>query len=635
MEKVRYITRNRRCFPAQLCIRADTCYNPATLVALGPQNYHDDEVQMKYRYITLSCACLFLWQCSTTSDIPEADSTASSAGSETETVQEAAAVEETTPPEPEEYGNFTRDELETALLSEIGGMRGYMPQAAESYYRLGLETGDPGILGRALEFASAVGNTRAMQDIATRWLEVEPDARNPHLVIGYQYIEQGQFIRALPHLEQVLSLGGDIDFALISARTFNLENRQRDIIIERLTSLQTRYPEQSSLYLALAQLHDQSGETEAAQQQLDMARARFGDSPRIALVAAQILQNSDRVDEAETLLSEAVGRYPQHRLLRYSFAQLLVENGKLEAAAEQFDALMAARPNDVETLYSLALINLELERLTEAENQFRELIQARHRSDEAHYYLASILQQKGATDEALRHYGQINRQSNAWLSAQRQSLQLLISAGRYEEAGDTAVAIAETRPELAPVAANLQAQALISAEAYDRAISVLDQALMATPENVDLLFTRARLNETLDNFTATESDLRTILSIQPDNAQAMNHLGYSLTVRTDRYQEALELIEQAITLMPDDPAIIDSLGWVQFKLGYFEDALVNLQRAYDVFPDPEVAAHLGEVLWSLDRQGEAMLIWQEGLDKDPDSEFIHDALQRLDIELPL
>lgn len=590
---------------------------------------------MKYRYITLSCACLFLWQCSTTSDIAGQNSTTSAAGSATESTAEETVVAEAAPPEPEEYGNFTRDELETLLLSEIGGMRGYMPQAAESYYRLGLETGDPGILGRALEFASAVGNTRAMQEIANRWLEVEPGARNPHLVIAYQYIEQGQFIRALPHIEQVLALGGDIDFALISARTFNLENRQRNIIIERLTGLQQQYPEQSSLYLALAQLHDQSGATEAAQQQLKMARERFGDSPRIALVDAQILQNSERGEAAETLLSEAVARYPRHRLLRYSFAQLLVENGKLEAAAEQFDALMAARPNDVETLYSLALINLELERLDAAENQFRQLIQARHRSDEAHYYLASILQQKGATDEALRHYGQINRQSNAWLSAQRQRLQLLINAEKYQEASDTAADIAEARPELAPVAANLQAQALISAEAYDRALTVLDQALMAAPDNIDLLFTRAQLNETLDNFSATESDLRTILSIQPDNAQALNHLGYSLTVRTHRYQEALELIEQAVTLMPDDPAIIDSLGWVQFKLGYQEDALINLQRAYDAFPDPEVAAHLGEVLWSLGRQGEAMMIWQEGLDKDPDSDFIHDALERLEIELPL
>lgn len=590
---------------------------------------------MKYRYITLSLACLLLWQCTSTTTDSTQDTAAAAPDSTTDAAPEQPPAAETEPPEPESYGNFTRNELETALLGEIGGMRGYMPQAAESYYRLGMETGDSGILGRALEFASAVGNARAMQEIANRWLEVEPDARNPHLVIGYQYIEQGQFIRAIPHLEQVLELGGDIDFALISARTFNLENRQRDIIIERLTSIQSRYPEQSSLYLALAQLHDQSGRTDAAQAQLDLARERFGDSPRISLVEAQILQNSDRIDDAENLLAGAVERYPRHRLLRYSFAQLLVENSKLEAAAEQFDALMAARPSDVETLYSLALINLELERLTEAESQFRGLIQARHRSDEAHYYLASILQDRGAIDEALRHFGQVNRQSNAWLSAQRQRLQLLINEQRYQEASDTAGEIAEARPELAPVAANLQAQALITAEQYERATAVLDQALTVTPDNVDLLFTRARLYESRDDFPAAEADLRTILSLQPDNAQALNHLGYSLTVRTDRYEEALALIEQAITLMPDDPAIIDSLGWIQFKLGYREDALVNLQRAYDVFPDPEVAAHLGEVLWSLDRQGEAMLIWQEGLDKDPDSEYIHDALERLGIELPL
>lgn len=155
---------------------------------------------MKYRYITLSCACLLLWQCSTTEDIAQQSSDVSTVDAIEATAEETSAID-TAPPEPENYGNFTREELETALLSEIGGMRGYMSQSAESYYRLGLETGDPGILGRALEFASAVGNARAMQEIANRWLEVEPNARNPHLVIGYQYIEQGQFIRALPHLE--------------------------------------------------------------------------------------------------------------------------------------------------------------------------------------------------------------------------------------------------------------------------------------------------------------------------------------------------------------------------------------------------------------------------------------------------
>jgi len=175
----------------------------------------------------------------------------------------------------------------------------------------------------------------------------------------------------------------------------------------------------------------------------------------------------------------------------------------------------------------------------------------------------------------------------------------------------------------------LEAQALLNAGHDDRARQVLDGALDDFPENTDLLFARTVLNEQQDRHEAAESDLRRIISINPDDARALNHLGYSLITRTDRHAEALVLIERAIAISPDDPAIIDSLGWVQFNLGYLEDALYNLQRAYAAFPDPEVAAHLGEVLWVMGREAEALLIWEEALETNPESEHVLDAMQRL------
>lgn len=531
--------------------------------------------------------------------------------------------------DPVVYGNFSREQLEAALLGEFGAMRGYLPQAAETYFNLALETGDLDITKRAMEFSSALGNTDAMSRLAERWLTLEPDAMEPHLVLGYHLMEQGLYIRALPHLDRVMSLGGQVDFTALSARTYNLENRQRAVLITELTVMAERYPHEPTLYYALSQIHDQNGMSEDAASWLQIARERFGDNPRTGLLEAQLLQNMGRSDEAETVLSRAVTDYPEHRLLRYSYAQLLVQHTKLPEAAEQFEILMEQQPGDLETLYSLVLINLELEAYDEAEPRLRQLIEAGHRQSEANYYLAMILESRGNRIEALARYLQISRQSNAFLAAQRQAMRLMVELERFDDAREWSQQLAGSDARLAPIMPALEAEALANAGLDERARDTLNAALESFPDNTDLLFARTLISERFNDMTMVERDLRHILSLTPDDSRALNHLGYALTVRTDRYEEALSLIERANALQPDDPAITDSLGWVQYKLGQYEAALGNLRKAYAAFPDHEVAAHLGEVLWVMGNQSEAVEIWSKALDEFPDSEFVTEAVERL------
>jgi tetratricopeptide (TPR) repeat protein len=541
----------------------------------------------------------------------------------------ASAAAVVPPTEPEQYGNFTREQLEAALLGEFGAMRGYLPQAAETYFELALETDDLNIIKRAMEFSSALGSTEAMFELAQRWLALTPDALEPHLVLGYQLVEQGLYVRALPHLDQVMKLGGQVDFTVLSARTFNLENRQRAVLIDELTALASRYPQESTLYYALAQMHDQSGQGEQATSWLREGRNRFGDNPRTWLLEAQLLQNMGRADEAEQVLSDAVVEYPQHRLLRYSYAQLLVQHDKLLEAVEQFEVLMQQQPGDLETLYSLALLNMELEAYEQAEPQLRQLISAGHRQSEASYYLALILESRGDKPGALVQYLQISRQSNAFLASQRQAMRLMVELQQFEDARDWAQQLADSDPRLAQIMPALEAEALANAGEDARALDTLNTALQNFPDNVDLLFARTLINERFNDMAMIEQDLRHILTLSPQDTRALNHLGYALTIRTDRYQEALELIERANTLEPDDPAIIDSLGWVQYKLGQHDAALQNLRKAYAEFPDHEVAAHLGEVLWETGDQSAALEIWAAALQAFPDSEYVTEAIKRL------
>tara|TARA_R100001039_G_scaffold30293_1_gene22014 strand:- start:1124 stop:2905 length:1782 start_codon:yes stop_codon:yes gene_type:complete len=527
------------------------------------------------------------------------------------------------------YGNFTREQLETALLSEFGGMRGYLPQAADDYYDLAMATGDTGIIRRAVEFASATGDNEALLQLAELWLQQEPDALEPHLIVGYEFLEQALYVRAMPHLDQVLTLGGSVDFTAMSARTFSLNNRQRGIIANELESMLTRHPDEATLYYALAQIYDQSSDTAGARAMLDAATERFGANPRTALIEAQLLQNAGQAQAAEALLGEAVAQYPRHRLLRYSYAQILVQNDKLREAAVHFTELLRLAPGDLETLYSLALINLELEEYDLAEEQLRTLLDAGHRTHEANFYLAAILESREQLADALYHYQQIGPRSNAFLSAQRQIMRLFVALEQYPEATAWRQQRSNENSDLGPVMPALHAEALINADDTERAAAVLDEALKQYPDNIDLLFARTLLSEQQDNMQQAEQDLRHIIRLEPDNARALNHLGYALTVRTERYEEALSLIQRAIEITPDDPAIIDSLGWVQYKLGRLDEALNNLQMAYAAFPDAEVAAHLGEVLWAMDRRDQALEIWREALNRQPDSEHVLETMNRL------
>jgi Flp pilus assembly protein TadD len=177
---------------------------------------------------------------------------------------------------------------------------------------------------------------------------------------------------------------------------------------------------------------------------------------------------------------------------------------------------------------------------------------------------------------------------------------------------------------------------LMEAEILDKhqrgaeAVAVYDRGLQALPDDPRLLYARALLNGDLDRIDASVRDLRQLLALQPGNADALNALGYTLADRTKDQAEALTLIEKALTLKPDEPAIIDSMGWVQYRLGHLEQAVERLRTAYAKQPDPEIAAHLGEVLWVSGQKDEAKKIWAQGQKKDAKNKVLLETIKRLE-----
>lgn len=533
------------------------------------------------------------------------------------------------PPEPIVYGTFTKDQLNRTILNELGAQRGHLPDSAEDYYDLAKETRDLAIIRRAAQFASANNDSDRVIELARLWMEKDPSAQEPHLLISFQLLEEGRLEEAMEHIGSVLGLGGNVDFTSITSRTQYLPPDARARLIESFRELRSKFPQERSVHYSLIQLLEQSDLAQEAMTELMIYREANGNSSRIMLLQAQLLLKLERLDDAVAILASGIEAYPENRLLRFNYGRILVQIRRLEEAREQFALLAVMAPDDYETLYSLALLDLELDSPDTAKQLLLRLLQANYRMNDAHYYLGYIGQDQNDSNEAIEHFKQVGTDSVNFLNAQRQVIRLLVEQGELEQAHQWAVSLSNGRPDLELMLVTVETDALMSTGHFDLAEALLDNAISKNPDNVDLLFARSFLSDRMDNSAKSEQALRRIIELQPGDSRAYNQLGYALADGPNRHDEALVLLERAIEISPDDPAIIDSLAWAQYKLGRYEEALANLQRAYAAFPDPEVAAHLGEVLWAMGRQREANRVWEASLAENPNAQIIINTIERL------
>ncbi len=573
--------------------------------------------------LTLTCIATLIGACTTTQ--PPA-ATASAA--------EAQLVSNAQPASPEtEYGNFTEEQLYQAIISELGAQRGVVEEAGDSYFDLALETRDLGIIRRAVQFASANNDMNAMLQLGLLWAEIDPADAQPHLMLSFQFLETGNYKQALSHMARVIELGGDIDFSALAARTGQLDPRTRAVLIDNLRQLTREFSDQQSIRLTLVQLLGQNGEYQEALLEFQLLIQLVDLSPRLVMLQAQILQSAGDADQAIRVMRNGVREFGDDKNLRLGYSQLLVQNEQYEAAQAQFAALMELDPQDWETLFSMALLDMELENYERAIERFTQLARIDQRADEARYYLGYIHEQREEFDAAIAAYREVRIGTQNFLAAQQQATRLAVQSGNLESAHAHLNQLSRGQPRLEILFNTIESGVLIQNDFIPEAKGLLDTALNKYPNETDLLFARVLFYDNVGDRAGSEQDLRQIILMLPEDSRALNHLGYMLADQTDRHAEALDLIERAIAISPEDPAIIDSLGWVQYKLGRYEEALANLQRAYELFPDPEVASHVGEVMWMMGREEQAKEVWRGALENQPDSELIQEVVERLQVEL--
>ncbi|NVZ16655.1 MULTISPECIES: tetratricopeptide repeat protein [unclassified Pseudomonas] len=538
-------------------------------------------------------------------------------------------VEDSTPaPEkPKVYSSFSEETIFSLLSAELAGQRNRFDIALDNYVTQAINTQDPGISERAFRIAEYLGADQAGLDSSLIWAKNAPDDLEAQRAAAIQLARAGRYDDSMVYMEKVLQGKGDTHFDFLALSAADTDQDTRNGLMKSFDRLLQKHPNNSQLIFGKALLLQQDDEPEAALKLLEQHPPEEGEIAPI-LLRARLLQNLNRGKEAIPLLEKSIKKYPGDKRLLLTYARMLVEQDRMEDAKVQFANLVQQYPDDDELRYSLALVCLEAKAWDEAKGYLEDLIARESHVDSAHLNLGRIAEERNDPQAALLEYAQVGA-GNDYLPAQLRQADILMNNGRTDEAEKRLAAARDAEPDYAIQLYLIQAETLSANKQGDRAWKILQQALLQYPDDLNLLYTRAMQAEKRNDLAQMEKDLRLIIKRDPDNAMALNALGYTLSDRTTRYAEAKELIEKAHQLNPEDPAVLDSLGWVNYRLGNLDEAERLLRQALERFPDQEVAAHLGEVLWANGKQREARQIWEKFLKEQPESPILRSTIKRL------
>jgi tetratricopeptide (TPR) repeat protein len=522
---------------------------------------------------------------------------------------------------------LTGEVLFEFLVSEIAGQRGMLGVAKEGYLDLAKKTQDPRIAERAAEIAIFSRDQAAALEATKLWVKLDPDAPRANQAMAALLIDQGQIDAAEPYLASYLKEEEGQPTVFLRLPVMFAKVKDTDKALDIIKKLMRDYPQSAEAHYALAQTAAHAHQMDVAMDELAQAdRLRPGWEPA-ALMRAQLLAHRSPADSL-AFLKEFLGGHPQARDVRLAYARLLVSTNQYAAAREQFNELMVELPDNPDIALASGLLALQMSDLNEAERLLLRARELNYKEPETtSYYLGQIAEERAQYDRAQEYYRSVN-EGEFLIPARSRQAGILAREGKLAEARtlltQTPAVNDAQRIELSEAEAGL----LRDARDYEGVYKVLSDALGKFPDDLDLLYDRAMAAERIDKLDVMEQDLRKVIRIKPDYAHAYNALGYTLADRTDRLAEAEDLLNKALSLAPDDPFILDSMGWLLYRKGNLNKAQEFLDRAYKNRPDPEIAAHLGEVLWMKGAKDEADKVWHASLQNNPQNEALIDVLKK-------
>lgn len=524
---------------------------------------------------------------------------------------------------------LTPELLFGVLASEIAAQRGAAGSAALTDLALARQTRDPRLAERAAQFALLSGNAPVASDALSLWVELDPASTTANEQLMQLSLRAGKLDEGLRLFDAVLAAKPDQAPSLFTqlARLVPLQT-DKTATRKAVEDRTARFPNLPEARFALIVAAAEAGDQATVDRQFDRL-ARL--APKWDLPVAWQADRLRKTDAgaAADFLKKELARRPDASLdLKMAYPRLLVVDKRFAEARQAFEALLAHNPRQPELLYASGLLAFQLNDLDAAYDRLQAALAAGYPDgDFLRFSLGQIAETRHDNAAARNWYRQVGP------GAQYQQAQARLAFLDAQD-GDPEAAIArlgklQVKPEERMSLVLAQAEIAREAKRLDLAGRLLTQGLQRYPRAPELLYERALVSDLRHDTAAAERDLRLLLKLRPNDEQALNALGYILTVRTSRYQEAQALIDRALRRAPDNPMILDSKGWVLFKLGHAEDALRYLARAYSLLPDQEVAAHYGEVLWQLGRQDEARALWDKARQASPDHPELDETVKRL------
>lgn len=514
------------------------------------------------------------------------------------------------------------------LLGEIAAQRGSPGLAAQTFFDLAKRTRDPRIARRAVE----VANFARMPDLALAsariWHQTDPASAQALQAVTVLLVGAKRVDEAEPYLAKLLATDANAaanGFMQLGRLLAGNPDPAANLRVVR--KLAERYPNLAQAHLAVSQVAAAADDEALALAQARSAMALRPDWEIAAMYEAQLLQRRSPA-EAVKRLAAFLEKYPDSRDVRLSHARMLVLDKRYPEARAAFESIINRLPKDTDAIYAVGLLAFQVKEYAVAEANMKRLLELGYRDANAvRYTLGQIAEEQKDWPRAIEWYKAIQRGEQA-LPARMRTANAIAKQGKLEEARAYLRGVsAQGEPQRVQLLV-AESQLLRDANLHREAFELLGQALAKSPDQPDLLYDHALTAEKLDRFDVLESSLKRLIQLKPDHAHAYNALGYSFAERNVRLPEARQLIEKALEFAPADFFIIDSLGWVLYRMGDLKGAAQQLRRAWEGRSDGEIGAHLGEVLWALGERDEARRIWQESLKASPESDTLQKTLKR-------
>ncbi len=542
------------------------------------------------------------------------------------------------------------------LIAEIQANAGDPGSAYQLYLDAARRHKNGQLFQRAVEVALRARAGEQALTAAKAWRQALPQSRPAAEFTSQILIALGRTAELAPALRSLIQLTPAPQQPQVIANLPRSLSRLSDkeaaarIIDEATAPWRSRPLEQAEAWAASSEGWLRAAKLDKAREGLDRAIALQPGLPVAGLLAIDLMKQAP---DTEAIVRKQLQRADASPVVRLAYARQLTLLQRYSEAEPQLETLVREQPDQMGHWLLLAAIRLELKKLDQAEAALQPVL-ARAQStpgrapdapatdankaaalnpdlEQAYLLMAQAADLRGKTQDALDWMERADPRREKLLT-QSQRARLLIRQGRIPEARAIIRAIPEAEPRDAVLKFQAEAQILRDARQWQEAYEVLREATQRFPEESDLLYDRAMMAERLRRYDEMERLLKTVIQLAPDSPNAYNALGYTLADRGVRLDEARTLIERALTLRPGDPFITDSLGWLEFRLGRIDEALRLLNQAWTTRPDAEIAAHLGEVLWTQGQTERARDIWRQGLQLDRDNETLTEVLKRFNVK---